>query len=67
MIILGNLFWMRVGVSYLAVQEAEAHFGAVDHSAIVLHINAAFLPSANWVVGERRVPFDVLNRLEIFV
>lgn len=62
-----DMFWMRVGVSYLAVQEAEADFGAVDHSAIVLHINAAFLPSTSWVVGERRVPFDVLNRLEIFV
>lgn len=60
------MFWMRVAVSYLAVQEAEADFGAVDHSAIVLHINAALLPSTSWVIGERGVPFDVLNRLEIF-
>lgn len=53
-------------MSYLAVQKAEAHFGAVDHSAIVLYVDAALFPSTNWVVGERRVPFDVLDHLEIF-
>lgn len=53
-------------MSHLAVQEAEANFRAVDHSAVVLYVDAALFPSANWVVGERRVPFDILDRLEIF-
>ncbi len=57
---------MWVGVSYLAVQEAEAHFGTVDHSAVVFYIDAALFPSTNWVVGERRVPFNVIDRFEIF-
>lgn len=53
-------------MSYLAVQEAEADLGAVDHSAIVLYIDATLFPSTSWVVGKRRVPFDVLDRLKIF-
>ena len=51
--------------SYLAVQETEAHFGAVDHAAIVLHVDAALLPAAGGIVGERRVPFDLIYQLEV--
>ncbi len=51
-------------MSYLAVQKAEAHFGAVDHSAVVLYVDAALFPSTNWVVGERRGPlmFSITSR-----
>lgn len=51
---------------YLTVQEAKAHFGAVDQPAVVLYVDAAFLPAAGRVIGKRRVPFDVLDGLEIF-
>lgn len=53
-------------LSYLAVQESEAHFGAVDHAAVVLHINAALFPAADGVVWEWRIPFYILYRLEVF-
>lgn len=54
------------GMFYLTVQEAKAHFGAVDQPAIVLYIDAALLPATGRVIGKRRVPFDVLDGLEVF-
>lgn len=51
--------------NHLAVEEAEANFGAVNHAAVVLHVDAALLPAAGWVVG--RIPLDVLYRLQIFM
>lgn len=51
--------------SHLAVEEAEANFGAVNHSPVVLHIDAALLPAAGRVIGW--IPFDVLYHLQIFM
>lgn len=51
---------------YLTVQEAKAHFGAVDQPAIVFYIDAALLPAAGRVIGKRWVPFDVFYGLKIF-
>lgn len=51
--------------SHLAVEEAESNFGAVDHASVVLHVDAALLPAAGWIVG--RIPLYVLYRLQIFM
>lgn len=51
---------------YLTMQEAKAHFGAVDQPAVVLYINAALLPATSRVVRKRGLPFDILNGLKIF-
>lgn len=51
--------------NHLAVEEAEANFGAVNHAPIVLHIDAALLPATGRVVGW--IPFYVLYRLQIFM
>lgn len=51
--------------THLAVEEAETNSGAVNHSAVVLHIDAALLPAAGRVVGW--IPFYVLYRLQIFM
>lgn len=51
--------------NHLAVEEAEANFGAVNHAPIVLHVDAALLPATGRVVGW--IPFYVLNRLQIFM
>lgn len=51
---------------HLAVQEAEPNFGAVNHPSEILHIDAALLPPTGRVIGERRVPFNVLYCLQIF-
>lgn len=48
------------------MQEAKAHFGAVDQPAVVLYIDAALLPATGWVIGKRWVPFNVLYGLKIF-
>lgn len=47
------------------MEEAETDFGAVNHSPVVLHIDAALLPAADWVIGW--IPFYVLYRLQIFM
>lgn len=51
--------------SHLAVEEAEANFGAVNHPPVVLHVDTALLPATGRVVG--RIPFYVLYRLQIFM
>lgn len=51
--------------NHLAVEEAEANFGAVNHSPVVLHIDAALLPAAGRIIGW--IPFYVLYRLQIFM
>lgn len=51
--------------NHLAVEEAETNFGAVNHSPVVLHIDAALLPAAGGVIGW--IPFYVLYHLQIFV
>lgn len=53
--------------AHLAVEEAETDFGAVNHTSVVLHIDAAFFPAICRVIGKWWVPFDVLYRLQIFV
>lgn len=58
---------VQIAVVYiLAVLEAKSNFGAMDHSAVVFHVDAALLPAAGRIVGERRIPFDVLYCLQIF-
>lgn len=51
----------------LALEEAKTDFGAVNHPSIVLHIDAALLPAADRVVRKGRVPFYVLDGLQIFM
>lgn len=51
--------------NHLAVEEAEANFGAVNHAPIVLNVDAALLPAAGRVVGW--IPFYVLYCLQIFM
>lgn len=46
--------------------EPEADLGAVNHPSVVLHVDAAFLPAAGWVIRKRRIPFNVLYCLQIF-
>lgn len=52
--------------THLAVEEAETNFGAVNHPTIILHIDAALLPATGRIIGEWRIPFYVLYRLQIF-
>ena len=52
--------------AHLAVEEAEANFGAVNHPSVILHVDAALLPAAGRVVGERRIPLYVVYCLQIF-
>lgn len=47
------------------MEEAETNFGAVNHSPVVLHIDAALLPAAGRVI--RWIPFYVLYGLQIFM
>lgn len=47
------------------MEEAESNFGAVNHASVILHVDAALLPAICWIVG--RIPFYVLNRLQIFM
>lgn len=51
--------------NHLAVEEAETNSGAVNHSPVVLHIDAALLPAAGRVIG--RIPFYVFYCLQIFM
>lgn len=51
----------------LAVEKTETDFRMVDHSAVVLDIDAALLPAVDRVVRERRVPLNVLDRLQVFM
>lgn len=49
------------------MKETETNFGAVNHSSVILHIDAALLPATGWVVGEWRIPFYVVYLLQIFI
>lgn len=52
--------------THLAMEETETNFRAVNHSSVILHIDAAFLPATGRVIRKGRIPFNVFYCLQIF-